>query len=92
MKPPKIGSKIDSVLGHLLGGNSLNRFEAEKLLHDHCLNSTISILANQYGIKVSRQLEAVRGYQGKRTYCNRYWLDVEERLRVIDMLYFYPYQ
>lgn len=51
-------TKIARVLGHLLNGHRLNRFEAERI-GDHCLNSTISTLANSYGLTFSRTPEKV---------------------------------
>ncbi|MNR59524.1 hypothetical protein D3C85_1807950 [compost metagenome] len=39
-------------------GGSLNRFEAERL-GDHCLHSTISALANRYGLLFIRRNEKV---------------------------------
>lgn len=41
---PKPQGKSASVLSALKSGISLNRFDAEKLLGDHCLHSTISEL------------------------------------------------
>ena len=57
--------KIARVLFYLCCGDSLTRFEAEREVHDHALNSTISILANDYGIcpKLARatdQMQALR--------------------------------
>jgi hypothetical protein len=42
----KAPSKTTRILSHLLTGASLNRFEAE-CLGDHCLLSTIALLANR---------------------------------------------
>jgi len=39
--------KWQRVLRALLGGSSLNRFEAERQLHDHCLHSTTSELQSR---------------------------------------------
>jgi hypothetical protein len=47
-------SKIVRILTHLLAGESLNRFEAERL-GDHCLNSTVAVLANRYGLLFCRE-------------------------------------
>lgn len=64
--------KIGRVLHGLCCGNSYNRFDAEKQLADHALNSTISALANDHHIEINRQWEIVPGYRGKATMCVRY--------------------
>ena len=51
-------SKIARVLAHLVYEGALNRFEAERI-GDHCLNSTISTLANRYGVMFERTPEVV---------------------------------
>lgn len=51
-------SKQSRILAHLLAGNSLNRFEAERL-GDHCLPSTISALASRYGVLFQNEPEHV---------------------------------
>ena len=53
------GSKIHSVLSALVNGRSLNRFEAEKQLNDHTLNSTISEIQNRLGVLIHRETERV---------------------------------
>jgi hypothetical protein len=63
---------------------SFNRFEAERLLHDHCLHTTASTLQNQHGIQVERTWEAVPGYMGIKTRVCRYWIapeSVEQALK-----------
>jgi len=84
----KAPTKISRVLGHLLKGSSLNRFEAERL-GDHCLHSTISSLANGYGLKFQRQLERVPNHWGEPCTVTRYTLPASERRRasaVLEML------
>lgn len=53
---------------------SYNRFEAEQLLSDHCLHSTVSTIQNQHGIEILRKFETVPGYQGIETRVCRYWI------------------
>ena len=48
-------TKLASILGHFSEGGSLNRFEAERL-GDHCLNSTVSILANVHQLTFAKTL------------------------------------
>ncbi|MEE1922494.1 hypothetical protein V0R50_07035 [Pseudomonas sp. 148P] len=84
-KPP---SKIARVLAYMLNDGSLQRFEAERL-GDHCLHSTISSLANGYGLKFQRQLERVPNHWGEPCTVTRYTLPAGERRRasaVLEML------
>ncbi len=74
-KPP---SKIIRVLAHLLTGASINRFEAEDL-GDHCLNSTISVLANRNGVNFKRTPEKVHNRWGKPCRVTRYSVPATER-------------
>lgn len=76
--------KYRRILAHLARGNSLNRFEAERL-GDHCLNSTISRLGS-YGITIARTEETIPGFNGHATRCNRYWLEASEREKAAVIL------
>jgi hypothetical protein len=68
-------SKLATILGLLVSGRSLNRFEAEHH-HDHCLNTTISTLQNGHGIQLDRERESVPCLGGMATVSvNRYWLN-----------------
>lgn len=73
-------SKVARILAHLLTGASLNRFEAERL-GDHCLNSTISDLANDYSLSVLRKPEKVPNNWGAPCRAIRYSLPPSERDR-----------
>lgn len=55
---PAKTTKLATILGLLVSGKSLNRFEAEHH-HDHCLNSTISALQNVHSITIERERESV---------------------------------
>lgn len=70
-------SKNARILSHFLTGATLNRFEAEKL-GDHCLNSTISELANRYGLRFMRHPERVPNRWGKPCRVIRYGLQESE--------------
>lgn len=48
---------LASVLKHLLYDGSLNKFEAARKLGDWSLHSTISNLANNYGVSIKRTPE-----------------------------------
>lgn len=76
-EPP---SKIARILAHLLSGTSTNRFEAERL-GDQCLPSTISVLANSYGLAFQRQTEKVPNRWGKPCTVTRYSLPESEYKR-----------
>ena len=70
-------SKIARILDCLLMGNSTNRFDAEHL-GDHCLNSTISELANRHGLIIERHSERVPNRWGKPCLVKRYSLPSSE--------------
>jgi hypothetical protein len=75
-KAPKT-TKLATILGLLVSGRSLNKFEAEHH-HDHCLNTTISTLQNRHGIQIERERETVPCLKGvASTNVSRYWLNTE---------------
>jgi hypothetical protein len=78
--------KWKRVLGSLLTGRTLNRFEAERPVHegglsDHCLPSTVSDIQRK-GVRIERQQETVRGYMGAPCECARYWIDLQDAANV----------
>lgn len=73
----KAPTKLENVLSYLCRGNSLNRFEAEKLVNDHCLNSTMSSVKNRYGVIYRSMPEIVPGSGSRPTRVMRYWLEEE---------------
>lgn len=79
------GTKLHNVLGALASGRSLNRFEAERELHDHVLPSTVQKI-ERYGVRVSRQLETVPGYAGSKVHTVRFWLESDERKKAAALL------
>ena len=81
----KLPSKKRRVLMALIDGRSFNRFEAERQLNDHVLNTTISEL-QAYGVTIARQYETVPGYRGIPTRCCRYRLDREQLKRAHSVL------
>ncbi len=75
-KPSKT-TKLGTILGLLVSGRSLNRFEAEHH-HDHCLNTTISTMQNGHGIVIDRERETVPCLNGAASVSvNRYWLNTK---------------
>ena len=81
----KTSSKIARVLEYLLKDGSLNRFEAEQL-GDHCLNSTISTLANSHGLTIKRTQEKVPTNWGCNCDVTRYELPPSEKLKAVAVL------
>lgn len=74
-------TKKSRVLAALMRGEKHTRFSAARILHDHCLPSTVSELQSSYGVVISRQLITVPGFGGAPTNCCEYWIDNEERRR-----------
>lgn len=74
----KAPSKIARILEHLLNTGPLNRFEAERI-GDHCLHSTISALANGYGLSFTRTPEKVPNHWGQPCDVIRYALPSNEQ-------------
>lgn len=62
------------VLAALHTGRTLNRFEAARELHDHCLHSTVATIEAK-GVRIARRWERVSGFQGLPTDVCRYWFD-----------------
>jgi hypothetical protein len=86
-KAPKT-TKMATILGLLVSGLSLNKFEAEHH-HDHCLNTTISTLQNGHGIQIDRERESVPCLSGMATVnVSRYWLNTkyDNIERALDLL------
>lgn len=75
-------TKNERVFKALVSGRSFNRFEAARVLHDHCLHSTVATLERKHHITISRKYETVRGYMGSSTKCCRYWVAEEEINRI----------
>lgn len=78
-------SKIARILAHLAAGGTLNRFEAEPL-GDHCLNSTIAILANLHNLNFKRAPEKIPNRWGKPCRVVRYSLPEVEHSRALSIL------
>ena len=74
-----IPSKLSRVL-YALTKRSYNRFEAEGLLNDHCLHSTVSTIQNKYCIEVRRKWETVPGYMQIPTRVCRYWISDADKV------------
>lgn len=77
--------KWKRVLTAFLSGQSYNRFEAEQLLHDHCLHSTVSDLEEK-GVRISREWETVAGYEELPTRVMRYWLAPDSQACALSLL------
>lgn len=73
--------KIERVFKMLLDGWKGTKFQAETQLHDHCLNTSVSIIQRRYNIKVSRKWITIPGYQGLSTHCKLYWIEPSDAVR-----------
>lgn len=82
MRLPRQNTKVRRVFDHFMEGFSVNLFEAQRILHDRCLHSTVSTLQNEYDIEISRQFETVPGFEGNPTQCCRYWIEPDEQERI----------
>ena len=81
-KQPK---KIERILQALTDPKGLNRFEAE-VIGCHCLNTTISALKRNHGLKASREWEEVPNRFGGITKCKRYWISASNLERANKLL------
>lgn len=82
----RVPLKWQRVLGAFVSGRSLNRFEAERDLHDHCLHTTVSVLQGK-GVRIDRKDEVVPGFQQIPTHVCRYWLAPESHDAAIALLH-----
>lgn len=70
------GKKWETVLRYLLNVGSLNRFEAETRVNDHCLHTSIASLRRDFGIECGRAFETVACLKGRATTkVKRYWIE-----------------
>lgn len=81
----KTPQKWKRVLAAFVNGRTLNRFQAERELHDHCLHSTVSTI-QENGVPIERRAEAVPGYQSIPTHVCRYWLAPEHYPKALALL------
>jgi len=77
----RTGSKEFTIIQYLLLGNSLHRFESETL-GDHCLPSTISIIARKYGLEIPRKMVQVSTRFNSTTSVMRYWFSEEDKIKI----------
>ncbi len=80
IRPP---TKTERILETLLE-RPLTRFQAEAI-GDHALNSTVSSLQKQYGVKVSRRTIKVPSRFGVATCCS-YWVAPEDAKQAREVL------
>jgi hypothetical protein len=81
-------TKLRRVLGELARGNSLHRFQAERI-GDYTLHSTVCKI-QEYGIRVEREWITVPGYGGHQMRVCRYWLNAENAERACALLGWEP--
>lgn len=90
--PAGYTTKTATALHHLTFIGSLNKFDAQRL-YDSCLNSTISTLANDYGIMFDKEREEVPNRAGSLYKVVRYSLasePKEQALRLLDCWHVKP--
>lgn len=92
--PPAEPTKIGHVLHRLCCGVRPTRFDAEKSLHDHCLPTTISDLANDYLVEIHRERVKVPNFLGQSTWCAKYSIKAsqENLLHCYQLLKFWGYR
>ena len=73
------GTKLFSVISHLVDGNRLHRFQAESICHDHVLPSTIAGFQRVFGVQVNRNYIRLPGHNGSTVRVAEYWLDQQSR-------------
>ncbi|MBD9672992.1 hypothetical protein IB275_20600 [Pseudomonas sp. PDM21] len=81
----KAPSKTARILAYLIADASLNRFEAESP-SDHCLNSTISELANRHRVIIKRVAKRVPTRWSKPCAMTRYTLLESEFAQAFQVL------
>jgi len=81
----KTPRKWQRVLAAFVRGESLNRFDAERRYHDHCLHSTAATIQSK-GIRIERRDETVPGFQKIPTHVCRYWLASDQRQAALNLL------
>ncbi|SDT97848.1 Helix-turn-helix domain-containing protein [Pseudomonas pohangensis] len=74
-------TKIACVLEYMVFTGSLNTFEGEREVGDHSLPSTISDLANGYGLSITRTDEKVPTRWGRPTIVTRYSIPDSEHMK-----------
>lgn len=79
-------TKIARVLEYMVFTGSLNTFEGEREVGDHSLPSTISDLANIYGLTITRTDEKVPTKWGRPTIVTRYNLPTSEHTKARAVL------
>jgi hypothetical protein len=80
-------TKIELILCHLATGQSLNRFEAERLFNDHCLSSTMSMIKNSHDIAYETIIETAPGWNNAPTLVSRYWLTEESQIKAWKLIH-----
>ncbi|MBX9905509.1 MAG: hypothetical protein K2Y31_14240 [Burkholderiales bacterium] len=83
-QPNQHPKKWQRILGVFARGDTLNRFEAERI-GDHALHSTVAALQGR-GLILNRREETVPGFMGAPTRVCRYWLAQESVERARELL------
>jgi hypothetical protein len=78
--------KVTKVLVALAYGLSFNRFEAEEILHDYELPTTVNLIQEYLQVTVSRHFEIISKSYERPEKIYRYWLTLKEQEKAITIL------
>lgn len=82
------GTKRSNLVRSFLsrGDLGMNRFEAERIAHDHVLPSSVSQLMRDYGFKFEREAEQIPGFNGSSVETMRYRFTAHDRQLALELL------
>jgi len=80
------GTKRYNVVQYLASGKKIHRFQAERLLHEHVLPSTVAAFQREFSIPVARELITVRGYGGSKVSVAQYWMTPDAQKAAAKLL------
>lgn len=70
----KLSGQNRDVYNYLKSGNSITRYEADKLFRVGNLHSRISDLKNKFKIEIKSEMIQVKDYFGRETNVKKYWI------------------
>lgn len=82
----KPGTKIYNVAAALARGERLDCFQAVSRYHDYVLRSTISEIANRFGVSIDRMPKTVPGHGGSVVNCIEYTASEEGAKQLARLL------
>lgn len=84
--PIRKGSKLYAIAAALARGEKFDCFAAVRLYHDYVARSTVSELANRYGVEIVRTPKTVAGHNGSTVRCIEYHCDDRARADLARLL------